>query len=278
MWRPPVARIPSKASLLALAIVLAGCSQAPVDTPEPLQGGVRGVVVSEALVPLVGAEVRIVHGNSSIVADDGTYRIRSDYDAVTVVASAPGYEQSTRNVDLRAGEWIVVDFVLRAIDDVRYHDTQVFKGLIECGAIVQYGHTHGNGDPDDDNRILCPGNTGRDHVFEYIPDRNPQDLLIEVFWKPNNEYAEVLTVVLRDADGEFIHFEEGPSPLRLELAAKRTQHEFGSDGTAIIEILPGIPSKSTAEVYAGVHIDQEFDMYVTSFHGMNQPMHWTVDG
>lgn len=246
-------------------------------TPEPVIGGVEGIVVDETLVPLTQATVHIVNGNQSLVAEDGRYQIQSDADDVVLVASAPGYEQASRKVNLVAGQWVEMDFVLRAINDDRYHDTQRFKGIIECGVIAQYGHSHGNGDPDDDDRVMCPGTTGRDHIFDYVPDRNPQDLLLELFWTANNEYAEVLTLILRDSEGDLIHFEEGPSPLRLELAALKTQREFGADGTATIEVLPGIPARSVADIYVGVHLDQSFDLYVTSFHGMDQPMHWTVN-
>ncbi len=265
-----------RAELLLLAIVLAGCSQAPAPADAPSIGGLEGVVVDETLRPMEGALVAV--GNqTTLVGDDGRYRLALPGGSITVHVQHEGYESVTRNVDLIGGAWTPLNVTLRAVHDDRYHDTQVFRGIIECGIIVQLEHSHGNSDPDDDDRIMCPGVEGRDHYFPYVPDKNPQDLLLELFWRANNQHAEVLTLVLRDVNGDVIHFVEGPSPLRLELAAAVTQLVFGEDGTANIEVLTGIPEQAVGDVFVGFHFDQEFDLYATSFHGMDQPIHWSVE-
>lgn len=260
--------------------LLAGCVQeaAPaLPSPEPAVI-IEGIVLDGIYRPVVGANVSVAGVTWAHTDADGAYRLQGNIsNGDLLVVTADGHTGASQAIAQAApGAALRIDITMARTGTATFTDTQVFEGLIPCGIIAQYGHDHGGGGPEDDEHYDCPA-LAQDHSrFRYVPETDPDDLLIEMFWTPNNEYATHASVVLRDDDGELIAFAEGTSPLRLEIAAVLVEEHLSGGATGFIEVLPGVPEHSIGDAYIGAHIDQRFEVYATTFHGHSMPAHWTI--
>jgi hypothetical protein len=145
-----------KAALLVCALlaslVLAGCSSAPSDTssgtplaqPDEVQatdstGGVRGVVVDQAIRPIKGATVSVSGSGATrnTTSDAAGTFVVSGLPAGTylVKASHPFYETAQQPVDVKAGVKtppIVKVQLNQKVSDRPYMTTLLFKGFVVC--------------------------------------------------------------------------------------------------------------------------------------------------
>lgn len=268
--------------LVVLSLLLAGCStvsDARDTASGASDGAVEGVVLDIALRPVVDAVVEVVGVGQAEVDEDGFYRIEQRWNATDhlVVAKAPGFRSATQSIAPGSGgQTFVRDFTLSRLPTDGYTSTQQHRGLIACGLIAQVGHSHGSGDPSEDNHVSCPTIGSEKQRITYTPERDPDDLLIELVWEANNPRAQFVTVVLRDDQDEVVAFAEGPSPLRLDVPQSHTRNTFADGRSAVIQLLPGIEEDNAAEVFVGLHLDQRFDIFATTSHGMGLPIHHTV--
>lgn len=266
------------ALVVVLVLLLAGCTAPePIETPDPV-GRLDGLVVDALLRPVPGATVS-VDGLTTVVKGDGTYVLEANWTLGehVVVFAAPGYESVSRSIAPTTAAQVFTLNVTLAPTPVGRLDTQSFHGLIACSLIVQVGHSHGSGDPDDDDRVDCAAGGRGQQTFPLIPDADVQDLLLELFWDANSALAERLTLVLRDEAGAVVGFDEGISPLRVYFGRGQIQNLFADGQTALIQVLGGIPDDAVGEVYIGAHIEQPFQLYATTGHGMDVPAEFTID-
>ncbi len=261
-----------------LVLLLAGCT-APkqIDAPEPV-GRLDGLVLDALLRPIPGATVS-VDGLRATVGDDGAYRLETNWTVGEhiVVYAAPGHDPVSRSIAPTTPAQAFTINVTLAPTAIGRLDTQSFHGLIACSLIVQAGHSHGSGDPDDDDRVDCAAGGRGQQTLQLIPDPDVQDLLLELFWEANSALAERLTLVLRDEAGAVVGFDEGVSPLRVYFGRGQIQNLFADGQTALIQVLGGIPDDAVGEVYIGAHIEQPFQLYATTGHGMDVPAEFTID-
>ncbi len=264
-----------------LCIVLAGCAAptVPVDIAPP-PGILDGIVVNALLQPIPGATVRVLGGepHAAPVHEDGRYAIHANWTLGEhiVVFEAPGYESATRTFTAHAQSQHISFNVTLAKIPLGGLDTQSYRGLISCAAIVQVGHDHGSGDPEEDRHVACEV-AGRDvNEFQLRPQPDVQDLLLELFWDANSDLSKRMTLVLRNETGAVVGFDEGTSPLRVFFGRSQITNLFADGQIATIQVLPGVSEDAPADLFVGVHIEQPFELFATTGHGMDVPLHWTV--
>jgi hypothetical protein len=235
------------------------------------------LVLDLSYAPVAGATVSVAAGNRTTTDENGEFWIAGPFPSeILVTASSEGLVAASKSVQLPSlGAATQLTFILEPAARPGYYSTLEFKGVIACTVIAQAEHTHGSGEPRDDY-VECPAATNV-LEFAYRPESDPDDLLVEVFWTANDEFSAQMTVVAYDDQGNFINFIEGTSPLRLDLGVGSVQDAFRGGRSGFINVLPGIPENAPGDAYVGVHVDQKFTVYATSFHGMKGPIHWTID-
>lgn len=305
-------RTPMTATLL-LAALLAGCSGSPpADEPTDQDfqdlgltasdstGILRGIVVDEAIRPVVGVEIAAsgpTEAKTTTTADGlfgfdglapGNYFLR---------ASKAGFQTAQQNADVVAG---VADppivKVLLTVDpsNTPYVSTFLFEGFIECSeSLVAAGHA-----------TCSAAGTGNDRFIEfYTLDRPPQWIQSEMSWESTQALSPELDLVY-SAEGEGVLLDNyaeawGPSPLLVTvnetLAAER---ELGSGTDLMIRVFnqpmegteTGDPVQGDdcvdrpvlggCTTGVGVTIQQSFTIITNVFYGFTPDEGWlfAVDG
>lgn len=282
MW--PHRRLLSRLTTVASVILLAGCSAKDIERDdEGPVGSVEGWILDNTLRPVPDAVVRIEGMAAVAVGEDGHYRLEASWARahLMLIAEAPGFLPSSQVIQPGShAHRFQVNFTLSRLPTDAWTDTQSFAGVIACGFMVQIGHSHGGGSPDDDSHFSCPVVAGEaKQDIPFIPERDPDDMVIEVFWKPAISTARYITVILYDDEGELVQFEEGDSPLRLEVGQAHVKQRFQDGRSGTIELRPGIADDDPpGEVYYSLHVDQSFDVYATTSHGKRLPVGWSING
>ncbi len=265
---------------LLLAIVLSGCAAPAAPGPvTPTVGSLEGIIVDALLRPVPGAAVAVGETRAE-AGSDGSYRLLANWTLGEQIAifTAPGHQSVTRAIVATTESQHFSFNITLAPTPVGRLDTQSYRGLISCAAIVQAGHSHGSGDPEEDRHIACEA-AGRDErTFTLIPDADVQDLLLEVFWDANSEFSQRMTVVLRDEAGAVISFDEGTSPLRVYFGRGQIQNLFAAAPTATIQVLAGVSEDAPGDLFIGLHIEQPFQIFATTGHGIDVPAEFSVQG
>ena len=267
------------ACFLLAALALAGCATG--GSPEDRQaeqlaegapevevtettGGIRGVVVDDAIRPIEGATVEVMSTDKKIVTDETGLFVFSGLDAGTyfVKAGHPLYDVQQQSVEVVAGvaEPAPVKFLLtRVILANPYLTTEKFDGFIVCSA----GHSEigyseecgeGAGSPADSCFIIdhppqCVANPvnpgeriggqGNNYVqYDFtIENFDVKTIIVELSWEPTSEAGqELLTYVSTNwlcdpfCGGNVFVDGGGPSPLLLR-ADNATLEEMISEGT-----------------------------------------------
>ncbi len=262
-----------RSAFVVVALLLAGCSapSAPQMADQPT-GLLQGLVLDPLLRPVPGATVAV--GNHTVnIGDDGGFRMEANWSIGEhlVRFQAPGYVSETRVfVATTTHQQGSLNVTLGQITVGRL-DVQQYRGLVACGAIVQVGHSHGNGDPDEDNHIDCAPGRGQ-QTFNLVAG-DVDDLMLELRWDAQTRQAERMTMVLRN-DAGVISFDEGVSPLRMHFGRDQVAQAFLDDVT--IQILPGIPDDAPGEVYVGLQVEQPFEVFAVTGHGMDVPLDWVI--
>jgi hypothetical protein len=154
-----VARVVSLAWVLASALVVGGCADAPVTSEgesksnaDPAAfdadtGGVEGLVLDDEAAPIVGVQLGIMELDMLTSSDSSG---RFSFSRVTpgtykVFANRLGYDTAGKTLTVRAGEVANLNFELRKLAIVEdTHFTLQERGLFGCGlswrpAVLVYG-------------------------------------------------------------------------------------------------------------------------------------------
>lgn len=267
------------AGLLLAALLLSGCAGgkgsddkkadeladgAPEIEVTETTGGIRGVVVDDAIRPIKGATVEVLGTDKSMVTDDTGLFAFSGLNAGTyfVKASQALYDQAQQSVEVVAGvaDPVPVKFLLtRVILANPYMTTEKFDGFIACSAgHAEVGYSEecgeGVGSPADSCFIInhppscvpnpvMPGERigGQDnnHVqYDFtIENHEVKTIVVELSWKPTSEAGqELLTYVSTNwlcdpfCGGNVFVDAGGPSPLILR-ADNATLEGMIAEGT-----------------------------------------------
>jgi hypothetical protein len=141
-------RVQLALAVLLLAAGLAGCSGSPKDkVPDgpvlsvtPTTGGIRGLVVDQAVVPIQGARITISGGANATSGKDGTFNFTGlapgDY---LLQVGKPGYVavQASATVEAGVPDPPIVKVLLQAISTAKpYVDYFKLEGFYDCSQAV----------------------------------------------------------------------------------------------------------------------------------------------
>lgn len=286
---------------VALAVLLAGCvndafsplggerpaaQDAPADLPpgelpdRSTPGQLKGVVTSEALVPLRGANVTLLSLNRTILTgEDGAFHFAGLPNGRTLVyAQAAGHFGKTQAATIRNGTVVTLDFRLTPLPVVEpYHESVELAGLIACDGVAigptgkQEVHC-GSADPND-KRVL---------EMEIGP--KAKSIIVEVVWTPVVPTAKALRFRLETvgfgASDAVLANATGPSVLRLEIASPSLEKYYPGGGTVrvVADPAPSIAGEESG-TDAGFAAQQTFTVYLTTFyHAPAEPGFSVLDG
>lgn len=127
--------VPRAAVLLVLAAALAGCAGDAPAAAGPAAGPtamLKGLVVTEAIVPIAGANVTVEPGGLTTETGElGLFEVGPlEAGTYQVTVRVPGY--ATTTVQAAAGEGIVKVVLAATSSDVPYIEVESYDGYLEC--------------------------------------------------------------------------------------------------------------------------------------------------
>lgn len=266
--------------LVLLVPLLAGCA---ADEPAPVDDGLElpdenpelpmlsGVVFDAALRPVQSATVEVLETADSMEVDDeGGYAFEElPFDTpLLVVAKAAGYESATKQVTVREGQPIQVDFTLVPVPVITpYIDTFSYNGFMNCQAGVAVNEEGFTAD--------CAGSEADTRVFDVNLNEDPQGLLIETVWTAVTPLAETMRVIVRPLDAgdqvEVLADLVGSSVHRVQIGEGPLQKHFDGGGRFRIEVQAYPDNDATeAGVGAALAVSQDFQVLVSV--GYHEPL------
>lgn len=296
-------------SLAVIAVALAGCSDAAApaqqadefsdELDEQLQatdstGVIRGVVVDNAIVPVVGADIRLVGAQAKTTSNDngqfgfgglepGTYFME---------VSKLGFIPAQQSVEVQAGveDPPVVRVLLQRDESFNpYSSTRQHTGYYQCGLafVVVCGAP---------NLLLGEGTAPDSSTWTFYFEKAPTYWQTEMVWDSTQEVSPDLRLEVEALDSGctgalLIENQLGPSPLKI--AANETglsSRSVGGDECGLYHsIFAGdILEQAHCDYWVvpivkcgiGFAIEQEFEWFVSEFHGYQPPEDWwyTQDG
>lgn len=289
---------PTPACLLLAAFLLAGCAGgaggAGEEVPEldvtSTTGGIRGVVVDEAVRPIADAAVAIQGQASQAKTDaDGLFAV-SGLPAGTyvVTASHPLYDQVQQTVEVVAG---VADppavklQLTRVVFEEPYLQTVKFDGFIVCSANVVIALSEecgeGVGVPCEvPPPVGCQRHGGQGNnaaQFDFTIGAGAKTVVIEQVWTPTSEagtafYSPISTgwSCLPVCSGNVMAEMEGESPLYAVLDEETlVDNEVVPDTTNITVFT------WASREFTGVLLNQQYQVFATTFHYLPAPEGWS---
>lgn len=289
--------------LLVTSAILAGCSgkgsSAPTDTLAPVSvdantGGIRGVVVDDAIRPVKGVAVSLptAHQNTTTGTDGaftfgkltpGTYIVR---------ASRPGYDSAQTSVDVVAGvaDPKAVRIQLTQLASGQpYMLTTQFNGYIACSAGVPdvgYSEECGAGvgvpcavpPPAGCQRVGGQNNNLIQNDF-HVDSGNIQGIVIEQVWTPTAGSTASGSLYLISATN-FVCDPECGWDATLGETTSKSPILLRIDGAKLKALQTDPTTRASTFVWAGADnpnliLDQSFTQYVTFFYGAPPPAGWS---
>jgi hypothetical protein len=258
-----------------LTAMLAGCSDAPAteptssfDAPDATTtattGGIRGVVIDPTITPVIGAAVMLDGTKVATETDDAGGFAFSDVEPgiYFIAVQSDGHLSAQQSVEVTAG-FVEKVRIMVQIDQrpAPYHQSLKFDGFIGLWApgpsyVVQLVY------PDDD---VCKCQ------MQVHPDGNISNFVFEAFWEASVTVPEFedMSWEFDSYEGESLDNQEGeyaPSPIYGNL--DRELYSQNSDNW-LARVTPGIA--------AGVYVQQNYEMFVTSFHLAPGPDGWSIN-
>jgi hypothetical protein len=296
-------------ALLAAAL-LAGCASKASDAPtggsipDPGEvkvtqttGGIRGVVVDQAIRPLAGATVTVTGAgvNRTLATDaSGTFTV-ADLKPGTYIlkASKPLYDTQQQAIEVKAGVAPPVTKIQlnQVVFAKPYLQTLKFKGFIACsfnavlpvvGGILSEECGEGVGVPCTQDPAPCGrvGGQANNHIqFDFTVD-NPsaQSLVVEQYWQPTSEAGKAFYTPVSlgwhcdpTCGGKTFLALDGVSPLLGRV-----------DGDELVKLNLNATSKvstftwaSPATTPVGTVLNQDFQEFVTISYYLPLPADWS---
>lgn len=251
-------------AFLLVATALAGCSEDPVATTDPLAapdlttgpdtGAISGIVVSPTIVPVEGATVQLA--DATVITDaDGIFAFTNLEPGVYFLdVFAPGHLTTQTSVEVAAGQ-VSKPRVMLAFDTSPqpYHQTTAFQGhivLADAWAYFVYQIYFGNSD-------LCR--------CEFLADvgEDTETFVLEAIWDPSQPGAD-------------------PN-MYWEILGETSGHlESAHAANPILEHQPAAPyvddvqAKIRFSVSTTVQVEQPFEVFFTTFHVAPAPEGWSL--
>jgi hypothetical protein len=280
------------AALALIGFLMAGCSEpASVEkdlVEEPIafenlevtetKGLIRGLVISETITPIGGAQVELRMADGSLTKEtDGqgafvfTDLEPGDY---FLSASKPGYFPVQASATVVAGvdePPIVKIQLLIDVANQPYTELLQWSGFLQCGAAIPFV---GSLNP-------CAF-TGSDNVhdFPFGSNRTPDFSQAEAVWTGTQPLGNYLSFGFYDPDSLASNWKSVNmgSPAVVNATQDEVVEAVGEEADKlIVRLFPGTGPDGTNPT---VVVEQRYDVYVTYFYGFVPPPGWifVVDG
>ncbi len=276
-----------RAVVFLALVLLSGCSAAghdgAPDAPAPGVGVLRGVAVTQAIVPVEGVLLTLQPGGQTALTGakglftfeglaPGTYALS---------AQKAGYLPWQSTVEVRVGDDPdLVQLVLETdLADGRFYEAYKFQGFIDCsGIVLGVAFTAGLGGASGDGTISA--------AYPAAGTRVPEWVQSEMAWTPTQDLSRVmmLEVVPRNdsAPAERFAMVEGESPVLFTADRAFLEGDWGVVPGQPIEFIGFVGNSVPAPVVEGVGaaVQQPFSIYTHYFYGFRPPDGWrlTTDG
>lgn len=287
------------ALLALLAAGLAGCSDGGGDADDAddtgvgaidataSKGGIRGVVLDAALVPIEAATVRLLNLERETVTDiTGTFVFEDlDPGEYFVEAMHPLYDRAQAPSSVRAGEReppLLKIQLTRQIVAEPYMWTQKYDGFITCSVNAAGASSEecgeGVGVPGVGRVGGNPNN--RAQIDFTVDGPAARSLVVEQVWTPSTSVGAggqggFYTVVATEwacepsCGGNRLASADGQSPLYIAVPGNALE----GAGLTADTVISSFTWASTEE--SGVLLEQSFELFVTSSYHLPLPEGWS---
>lgn len=292
--------------LLLLAFVLAGCTSgggggagtdggpgtdAPQVEATSTTGGIRGVVVDDAVRPIKGALVQVDTTSKNVTTgEDGTF-VFSGLEPGTyfVSVSHPLYKSAQASAEVVAGDSspkVTKILLVRSVFASPYMATVQFDGYIVCsanavlplvGGILSEECGEGVGVPGV-GRVGGQSNNNVEFDF-YVDGPFVKSMVVEQVWEATSDagralYSPIATEWVCDpiCSGHTFAEIEGESPT-YQYIDNATLEPLNLSSAAPVSIFTWA-SPSTTPI--GVTLNQQYSEYVTMFYYLPAPEGWSL--
>lgn len=261
-------------AILAVATVLAGCAEPPAEaTTVELgdgsqveladEGALSGVVVDEALRPLVGVTVLVLGQDIATVTDDSGLFIVEDLapGLYTLAVNLTGYLPTQTTAEVKLGDTAKVRIVLPTDPTPKpFHVTQKFDGFNQAGnALVSQAY-----------ELFVNGTAGVPYdscqcQFYYRLDQPADTHIVEVAWEPSVENPTAASTgywAIWDDDGGDYQDDSCDNPCLGRVDA----------------FFPAESQRFHIDIWLDgdwVQVNQEFTVYLTLFYNGPAPEDWS---
>ncbi|HET6398849.1 MAG TPA: carboxypeptidase-like regulatory domain-containing protein [Candidatus Thermoplasmatota archaeon] len=281
---------------ILVAAMLAGCtggSETPREDGPPVEvdartGGVRGVVVDQALRPIAGATVTVIGTGSSVVtAEDGIFSIgRLPPGPAAIEVKHVLYSTATIPTIVEAGEAepdVLRIELKRLIAQDPYTMTLAFDGFLTCsiGTPVFASEECGSGVgvPCGVPAVGCQrvgGQADNAAQFDFFVDgQMPRTVLVEQVWEPTSPEGERFYTILAtnwtcdpSCGGNTLGQEHSGSPLVI-------RYEIRNGTVGREEWTPELQFSTFTWADEGVALNQKFRIFVTISYVLPLPEGWS---
>lgn len=302
------------APLVALALLLAGCSsdgteavvteQGSIDFSDvevevsATTGAIRGVVVDDAIRPIAEVKVAVnAAGVNQTGATDGDGRFAfSDLKPGTYFIRAEHllYETTQVSVEVAAGvEPSITKVLMKAkFDQKPYHQQMKFQGFIACGyqavlisapCVTDYTTIACAGGCVPPAHDTLAGAQGDLRALNTTVEAQWQSIVLEMTWEPNGQGTSDQMGMLLSYDqrtaSEWFGNVEGANPLLLRF--ETGEKHPSSQGTKRPMVEPEgaqdllILGSIKGESDVGVNVNQDFTIIQTNFYNAKPPEGWS---
>jgi hypothetical protein len=269
------------------ALLLAGCSGGgsgatstsagpPAGTPL-----LQGFVLSEAVVPIVGASVRVLDTNATTLTDkSGHFAFAAlPVDKILIaVATKDGYTPTSKQVSIPSQSAVILNFTMAAVPTKKPFVQQIpFKMFLACEVATEVSGQN--------QTYKCDtgGSTGAGNVDQWeIPVTNDlAGAVIELFWTTQSPLGSALHAKLETLDlGQLnvvLAEKTSTSPLRI-IVPEVTAKKYYTPGGKMKLTVRADPNNDANEVAAGAGVvfEQQIDAYASLFYVAPPPSDYTI--
>ncbi|MFA5943897.1 MAG: carboxypeptidase-like regulatory domain-containing protein [Candidatus Thermoplasmatota archaeon] len=275
-----------------VAALFAGCAgkspeaTGPAAEPEAFEdltvtetkGLIRGIVISETITPIAGAEVKLVSTGQTVASDEQGAFVFNNLEPGDYFLSItkPGYfaVQSSATVVAGVAEPPIVKVQL-VFDVANQPFTELLQwtGFFGCGAGTSAG---GSVNPCAADAIVCDEtdvcvmNSSNTHFFDFGTARVPDLAQAEAVWTGTQPLGNALNLGWFDSGVSDFKSTSGESPLILPTTRDEIVKAHDENITGLlVRIFSGTSQELT------VTMQQRFDVYVTYFYGFVPREGWT---